>query len=317
MFLNNIIMTSLLKLDPDEIKMLIIDPKRVEFNIYNGIPHLLTPIITDINKAIVALQKILADMNDRLEMFNVVGVRNIEAYNECIDKKIKNDPNCGLKKMSIILVIIDELADLVVNGGNQVKELLLTIIQHCNLTGIHFIISTQRPSIDIISNDIKINFPNRISFDVSSSIDSKVILDTVGAENLFGNGDMMCHAVGYDELLRLQAPYVSDNEIARVVNFVKNNNKNITYDKNFDDKKTMDLLNTNVKEKQRDVLYEEVLNYAIRMGQISATLIQRKYSIGYNRAARIMDMFEERGIVGPAKGSKPRDVLVKYEEDYK
>ena len=314
MFLNNIIITMLLKLNPDELKMVIIDPKRVEFNMYNGIPHLLTPVITDTNKAITALQKLSITMNDRFETFKMVGVKNIEAYNEYIDKILKNEPECGLKKMPIILVIIDELADLIVNGGNQVKELLSSIIQHCNSAGIHFVISTQRPSIDIICNDIKINFPNRISFDVSSSIDSKVILDTVGSENLFGNGDMMCRIVEHDELLRLQAPFISDNEITKIVDFVKEKNKKVVYEKTFSTD-SISKSKTNEKEEQKDVLYDEILNYAIRMGQISTSIIQRKYAIGYNRATRIMDLFEERGIVGPAKGSKPRDVLVKYEKD--
>ena len=312
LFLHNVIITTLLKTTPEEIKMVIIDPKRIEFNNYNNLPHLLTPVVTDSKKSYDVLEKLVVMMNKRYETFKHIRVKNIQSYNEYIDKELKENPNCGLKRMPLVLIIIDSYIDLVAFNGKNITEAISIIAQKGNLVGIHLIISVSRPSTDVMQGDIKINMPNRISFDLSSSLDSKTILDSVGAENLLGNGDMLCKVVDKDDLLRLQAPYISDEEIIKVVNYIKEKNVNFKDNIIFDDVvKTKKEESSDDKE---DVLYDEILNYAIRMGQISASIIQRKYGIGYNRAAHIMDMFEKRGIVGPANGSKPRDVLVKYED---
>ena len=321
--INNIILSIIMRTTPDEVKMVLVDPKKVEFNVYDGIPHLLTPVVTDPKKASAALQKIVVMMDDRYETFKNSGTKNIQTYNEYVEKELKKNPECGLKHMPFILVIIDELADLMLVAAKEVEESIMRITQLARAAGIHLIVATQRPSTDIITGVVKSNIPTRVSFAVSSSIDSRTILDMTGAEKLLGKGDMLYKPMDDNAPTRIQGSFVSDDEIARVVNFIKERSHGPRYSDDFD------RINSPAsseeggsssgggysEEDKKDVLYDEILNYAIRMGQISASLIQRKYSIGYNRAARIMDLFEERGIVGPAKGSKPRDVLVKYGDD--
>ena len=317
--INNIIVSIIMRATPDEVKMVLVDPKKVEFNVYEGIPHLLTPVVTDPKKASAALQKIVVEMDDRYETFKNSGTKNIQTYNDYIEKELKKNPDCGLKKMPFILVIIDELADLMLVAAKEVEESIMRITQLARAAGIHLIVATQRPSTDIITGVVKSNIPTRISFAVSSSIDSRTILDMTGAEKLLGKGDMLYKPMDENTPTRVQGSFVSDDEIARVVDFVKKRCHPPKYSDKFTNLDAnqssggSDMSSGNSGE-QKDVLYDEILNYAIRMGQISASLIQRKYSIGYNRAARIMDQFEEKGIVGPAKGSKPRDVLVKLEE---
>ncbi len=315
--INNIILSILMRSTPDEVKMVLVDPKKVEFNVYDGIPHLLAPVVTDPKKASAALQKIVAMMDDRYETFKNSGTKNIQTYNEYIEKKLKKDPNCGEKKMPFILVIIDELADLMLVAAKEVEESIMRITQLARAAGIHLIVATQRPSTDVITGVVKSNIPTRVAFTVSSSIDSRTILDMVGAEKLLGKGDMLYKPMDNNNPTRIQGSFVSDGEIARVVEFVKSRSHGPKYSDTFENLTPSGSGGSGMNSSEsgeKDVLYDEILNYAIRMGQISASLIQRKYSIGYNRAARIMDMFEERGIVGPAKGSKPRDVLVKLEE---
>ena len=305
--INNIILSIIMRTTPDEVKMVLVDPKKVEFNVYDGIPHLLTPVVTDPKKASAALQKIVVMMDDRYETFKNSGTKNIATYNEYVDKELKKNPDCGLKHMPFILVIIDELADLMLVAAKEVEESIMRITQLARAAGIHLIVATQRPSTDIITGVVKSNIPTRVSFAVSSSIDSRTILDMTGAEK-------------YDNApTRVQGSFVSDNEIGRVVDFIKERSHGPRYSDDFEkinspssSDESSSSGGGSSEDSSKDVLYDEILNYAIRMGQISASLIQRKYSIGYNRAARIMDLFEERGIVGPAKGSKPRDVLVKY-----
>lgn len=317
--INNIILSILMRTTPDEVKMVLVDPKKVEFNVYDGIPHLLTPVVTDPKKASAALQKIVVMMDDRYETFKNSGTKNIATYNEYVDKELKKNPNAPIKHMPFILVVIDELADLMLVAAKEVEESVMRITQLARAAGIHLIVATQRPSTDVITGVVKSNIPTRVSFAVSSSIDSRTILDMTGAEKLLGKGDMLYKPMDDNNPTRIQGSYVSDGEIARVVDFVKQRSHGPRYSDDFE-KMTPSSSSSGASssggsdEGAKDVLYDEILNYAIRMGQISASLIQRKYSIGYNRAARIMDMFEERGIVGPAKGSKPRDVLVKYEE---
>ena len=318
--INNIILAVLMRATPDEVKMVLVDPKKVEFNVYEGIPHLLTPVVTDPKKASTALQKIVVEMDDRYETFKNSGTKNIQTYNDYVEKELKKNPNCGLTKMPFILVVIDELADLMLVAAKEVEESIMRITQLARAAGIHLIVATQRPSTDIITGVVKSNIPTRISFAVSSSIDSRTILDMVGAEKLLGKGDMLYKPMDDNTPTRIQGSFVSDDEIERVVNFVKENCNPPKYNEKFTNLDSASSSEENYSGDAsgngggvKDVLYDEILNYAIRMGQISASLIQRKYSIGYNRAARIMDQFEEQGIVGPAKGSKPRDVLVKLE----
>ncbi len=318
--INNIILSIIMRTTPDEVKMVLVDPKKVEFNVYDGIPHLLTPVVTDPKKASAALQKIVVMMDDRYDTFKNSGTKNIQTYNEYVEKELKKNPNCGLRKMPFILVIIDELADLMLVAAKEVEESIMRITQLARAAGIHLIVATQRPSTDIITGVVKSNIPTRVSFAVSSSIDSRTILDMTGAEKLLGKGDMLYKPMDDNAPTRIQGSFVSDGEIARVVDFIKERSHGPRYSDDFErinssssseGESSKGMVS---EEEKKDVLYDEILNYAIRMGQISASLIQRKYSIGYNRAARIMDLFEERGIVGPAKGSKPRDVLVKYDD---
>jgi len=314
--INNIILSILMRTTPDEVKMVLVDPKKVEFNVYDGIPHLITPVVTDPKKASAALQKIVVMMDDRFETFKNSGTKNIATYNEYVEKELKKKPDCGLKKMPFVLVIIDELADLMLVAAKEVEESIMRITQLARAAGIHLIVATQRPSTDVITGVVKSNIPTRISFAVSSSIDSRTILDMTGAEKLLGKGDMLYKPMDDNAPTRIQGSFVSDGEIARVVDFVKERTHGPRYSDEFNNLNSSSSSSgghsSSGDDAGKDVLYDEVLDYAIRMGQISASLIQRKYSIGYNRAARIMDMFEERGLVGPAKGSKPRDVLATY-----
>ena len=317
--INNIIMSIIMRTTPDEVKMVLVDPKKVEFSVYDGIPHLLMPVVTDPKKANVALQKIVVEMDERYDIFKNSGTKNIISYNEEIEKELKKNPDCGKTKMPYILVIIDELADLMLVAAKEVEESIMRITQLARAAGIHLIVATQRPSTNVVTGVIKANIPTRVSFAVSSSIDSRTILDMTGAEKLLGRGDMLYKPQDENTPTRVQGSFVSDGEIKRVVDACKKNSSGPRYSDKFENLEKNNSgggssLGGGDKGEQRDILYDEVLNYAIRMGQISASLIQRKYSIGYNRAARIMDMFEEQGLVGPAKGSKPRDVLVKLEE---
>ena len=318
--INNIILSVIMRSTPDEVKMVLIDPKKVEFNAYEGIPHLLMPVVTDPKKASAALQKIVVEMDDRYETFKNSGTKNISTYNEYIEKQLKKNSNCGLKKMPFILVIIDELADLMLVAAKEVEDSIMRITQLARAAGIHLIVATQRPSTDVITGVVKSNIPTRISFAVSSSIDSRTILDMTGAEKLLGKGDMLYKPMDDNTPTRVQGSFVSDDEIQRVVDFVKSKSHPPRYSEKFtnlevnNSSSSFGGASSNANSENKDVLYNEILDYAVRMGQISASLIQRKYSIGYNRAARIIDQFEEEGIVGPAKGSKPRDVLIKLEE---
>lgn len=309
---NNIIVSILMRSTPEEVKMVLVDPKKVEFNVYEGIPHLLTPVVTDPKKASAALQTIVDMMDSRYETFKNNQTKNIITYNEYIEKRLKKEPNCGLRKMPYILVVIDELADLMLVAAKEVEESIMRITQLARAAGIHLIVATQRPSADIITGLIKSNIPTRISFAVSSSIDSRTILDMTGAEKLLGKGDMLYKPMDNNTPTRIQGSFVSDEEIFRVVNFIKDKSNPPKYDEKFskEDKGDTGSAGVGTEPKEKDVLYNEILEYAITKGVISASLIQRRFSIGYNRAARIIDIFEEQGIVGPAKGSKPRDVLI-------
>lgn len=316
--INNIITTILLRTRPDEVKLVLVDPKKVELNIYDAVPHLMTPVVTEPKKAAVALQKIVCEMDHRYDIFNESLTKNLETYNEYVEKWNKKNPGDKKQKLPYILVIIDELADLMLVAAKEVEDSILRITQLARAAGIHLIVATQRPSTDVITGLIKSNIPTRLSFAVSSSIDSRTILDATGAEKLLGKGDMLFWPMGAIAPTRIQGSMLTDEEIKRVVEAAKRNTKPM-YDErmiNLDKHESSCGSSYDGEESsgETDVLYDEILEFAIKLGKISASLIQRKYHLGYNRAARIVDIMEERGVVGPAQGSKPRDVLIKLED---
>ena len=309
--INNFIVSILMRTRPDEVKMILVDPKKVELSVYDGVPHLLRPVVTDPKKASVALQKVVQIMDERYDMFEQTGTKSIGTYNEYVEKQISKGKE--MEKMPYLVVIIDELADLMMVCSKEVEESITRITQLARAAGIHLIVATQRPSTDVITGLIKANIPSRLSFAVSSSIDSRTILDMTGAEKLLGKGDMLFLPMGENIPIRIQGSYVSDEEIKRVVDFVKRGKKPV-YDEKLTDLETPSKVNEEFSGEE-DPLYNEIVEFAIKTGRISASLIQRKYRLGYNRAARIVDLLEERGIIGPQNGSKPREVLVKLKNE--
>lgn len=318
--INCILASILMRTKPDEVKLLLVDPKKVELSMYNGVPHLLAPVVTDPKKASVALAKIVSEMERRYDIFEEKGVKNIGTYNEYIEKKNANLPDGEkIKKMPYIVVIVDELADLMLVASKEVEDSIMRITQMARAAGIHLIIATQRPSTDVITGVIKANIPSRISFAVSSGIDSRTILDMTGAEKLLGRGDMLFLPSGENTPIRIQGAWITEEEIHRIVDYVVNQQK-AQYDE-----KMLNLnapvetgsvdANTDIKEEYDDPLYDEIVEFVITTGKASASLLQRRFKLGYNRAARVIDLLEERGIIGPMNGSKPREVLVKLESD--
>lgn len=319
--INCIIASLLMRTKPSEVKLVLVDPKKVELSMYNCIPHLLIPVVTDPRKANDALKRIVREMEGRYDTFSEHGVKNIATYNEWVDKQnVGKSEEEQLNHMAYIVVIIDELADLMMVASKEVEDSIMRITQMARAAGIHLIVATQRPSTDVITGVVKANIPSRISFAVSSSIDSRTILDSVGAEKLLGKGDMLFLPMGENSPVRVQGAYVSDEDLQKICDWTISQQK-AQYDERFmnlgestesgglsvDDVK-------NAPEEYEDPLYNEIVEYVITAGQASASKLQRKYSLGYNRAARIMDLMEERGIVGPANGSKPREVLVKLDD---
>ena len=310
--INCIIASILMRSRPEEVKLVLVDPKKVEFSMYNGVPHLLCPVVTNPKKASVALQNIVSEMERRYELFEHTKCKKISQYNEFCER------NPEYKKLPYIVVIIDELADLMLVAAKEVEDSIMRITQMARAAGIHLIVATQRPSTDIITGVVKANIPTRISFAVSSSIDSRTILDMVGAEKLLGKGDMLFLPMGENQPTRIQGAFVSEEELQKIVDFTISQQKAC-----YDESITMDNSSSGgednyndgyvSEEEYDDPLYNEIVDFAIRSGKISASLIQRKYRLGYNRAARIVDLLEERGIIGPQNGSKPREVLVKLE----
>jgi len=306
--INAFISTILLRTSPDEVKLLLIDPKKVEFVAYQKIPHLICPVISDATEAAKVLRVIVNMMENRYEVFSKVGVRNITTYNELLVKQ----PQEHLEFMPWIVVIIDELADLMIVAGKEVESSIQRITQLARAAGIHLIVATQRPSTDVITGIIKANIPSRIAFAVSSGIDSRTILDHVGAERLLGYGDMLFFPVGEPSSIRIQGVYVSDEEVRRLADATSIQRK-----PNFDDA----FLHLNDPEEEtgfknltEDPLYEEVKQFVLDTRRASTSTIQRHFGLGYNRAARIMDMLEQKGIIGPQQGSKPRDIYGKNNE---
>ena len=310
--INSFLATILMKYRPDEVKLLLVDPKKVELSNYNGVPHLLCPVVTDPKKASVALQKIVSEMEKRYDLFSEKGVKNIGTYNEWVDKENQKS-EVPIKKMPYIVVIIDELADLMLVASKEVEDSIMRITQMARAAGIHLIVATQRPSTDVITGVVKANIPSRISFAVATGIDSRTILDQTGAEKLLGKGDMLFLPMGENDPIRIQGTYISDDEIRRVIEYVSKEQAAV-YDNSITQMEDTHLAGANSeKEEYEDPLYNEIVDFAIKTGKVSASLLQRRFRLGYNRAARIVDLLEERGIIGPPNGSKPREVLVKPE----
>lgn len=311
--INSIIVTLLLRSRPDEVKMVLVDPKKVEMSMYNGVPHLLMPVVTDPKKASIALMKMVSEMERRYNLFEESRTKNITDYNKYVETRTKN-MNGRMEKLPYIVIIIDELADLMLVAAKEVEDSILRITQMARAAGIHLIVATQRPSTDVITGIVKANIPSRISFAVSSSIDSRTILDMTGAEKLLGKGDMLFLPMGENVPVRIQGAYVSDEEINKVIDYTVSQQK-AQYDEKFNTDATATTMHKDDSEDDEydDPLYKDIVEFVVKTGKASASLLQRKYKLGYNRAARIMDLLEERGIVGPQNGSKPREVLVKLE----
>ena len=319
--INGIISSILMRAKPDEVKLVMVDPKKVELSVYNGIPHLLCPVVTDPKKASVALAKIVTEMENRYELFSETKTKNIETYNNYVEQKNKTLPKEErIKKMPYIVVIVDELADLMLVASKDVEASIMRITQMARAAGIHLIIATQRPSADVITGVIKANIPSRISFAVSSNIDSRTILDMGGAEKLLGKGDMLFLPMGESIPERVQGAFISDDEIKRLIDYSVKMQKAefdpafTNLDSNSDSSSSVSSSSKNTDDTD-DPLYNEIVDFVVKSGKASASLLQRRFKLGYNRAARIIDLLEERGIIGPQNGSKPREVLVKLEEN--
>lgn len=312
---NSVITSILMRSKPDEVKLVMVDPKKVELSMYNGVPHLLSPVVNDPKKASIVLKKIVEEMEHRYDLLSETGTKNIEGYNRKMQSKIDaGDSSC--KKLPYIVVLIDELADLMLVAAKEVEDSIMRITQMARAAGIHLIVATQRPSTDVITGVVKANIPSRIAFTVSSSIDSRTILDMTGAEKLIGKGDMLFLPMGEGTPTRIQGSFVSEEEVQRVVDYAIKQQK-AKYDETFTNLTDKPQGSASYDEKDDqydDPLYNEIVDFVIKSGKTSASLLQRKYRLGYNRAARMIDLLEERGIVGPPNGSKPREVLVKYEE---
>lgn len=318
---NTLIMSILYKAHPDEVKMILVDPKQVELKVYNGIPHLLTPVVTDPKKAAGALNWAVAEMTKRYQMFSECNVRNIQGYNA----KVKEAADSGkveeekLTKMPQIVIIVDELADLMMVAKAEVEEAIVRLAQLARAAGIHLVIATQRPSVDVVTGLIKANVPSRIALSVSSGVDSRTIIDSVGAEKLLGNGDMLFYPTTYPKPLRVQGAYISDDEVMNVVEFLKAQNGETTYSEEITNQitssssETVTAINGSSGD-GRDEYFVQAGKFIIDKDKASIGMLQRMFKIGFNRAARIMDQLFEAGVVGPEEGTKPRKVLMSEEQ---
>ncbi len=314
--INSMLISILMRTKPEEVKLVLVDPKKVELSMYNGVPHLKTPVVTDPKKANIVLKKIVSEMENRYDLFEQSGTKNIAGYNAYVDKKNKTkDEYSQINKLPYIVVIIDELADLMLVAAKEVEESIMRITQMARAAGIHLIVATQRPSTDVITGVVKANIPSRISFAVSSSIDSRTILDMTGAEKLLGKGDMLFLPQGENTPIRVQGTFISDEEIKAVVDYTISQQK-ARYDESLtiesEDLKGATTMTEN--DATEEPLYNEIVEFVVTQGKASASLLQRRFRLGYNRAARAIDLLEERGIIGPSNGSKPREVLIKLEK---
>lgn len=308
----NVIITSiLLKAKPHQVKMLMIDPKKVELSVYNGIPHLLSPVVSEPKKAARALGKVVAEMERRYELFAKFGVRNLDGYNKMVKQQNDDHPDEVQANLPLILVIVDELADLMMTVSHDVEDAIVRIAQMGRAAGIHMILATQRPSVDVITGLIKANVPSRIAFAVSSGVDSRTIIDTNGAEKLLGRGDMLFEPIDQNKPVRIQGAFISDHDVESVVDFIKNE-RAAEYDDNM--VVTDNEIEQEEQAEEEDELFPEALDLVVDQQKASTSLIQRRFRIGYNRAARIIDDMEQRGFIGPANGSKPREVYKQKSE---
>jgi len=308
--INTMIVSLLFKVSPDMVRFVMVDPKRIELSTYQDIPHLLHPVVTDPKEAYRALHWAVEEMERRYMLLSDRGVRNIETYNKKIAKKPKNeqeDTSRGTDKpLPYIILIIDELADLMMVSSKEVEEAITRLAQMARAAGIHLIIATQRPSVDVLTGIIKANFPTRISFQVSSKVDSRTILDTIGAEHLLGDGDMLFMPPGVGRITRIHGPYLSEEEIKGVTDFVRSQRKP-DYDPNITSEITRDE-KSEIEEIERDEKYDQAVEVVRKTGQASISMLQRKLRVGYNRAARMIELMEIEGIVGPSDGVRARDV---------
>lgn len=303
--INTLLISLLYKYSPDDVKLLLVDPKMVELNVYNGIPHLLIPVVTQPKKAAGALHWAVTEMTRRYELFADNNVRNVEGYNELFNRKKVS------AKLPWIVIVIDELADLMMVCPGEVEEYIGRLAQMARAAGMHLVIATQRPSVDVITGVIKANIPSRISFAVSSQVDSRTILDSSGAEKLLGKGDMLFLPVGASKPLRIQGAFISEEEVEKIVKHIKVKEENIKYEENIINQINQKADGNNPDE---DELLEEAIGVVIEAGQASTSYLQRKFRIGYNRAARIIDQLEERGVISGKNGSKPRQVLIEAKD---
>lgn len=313
--INTLIMSILYKASPEEVKLIMVDPKMVELSIYNGIPHLLIPVVTDPKKASGALNWAVAEMTNRYKKFTETGVRNIEGYNKKVKELQKSgeiDPET-IKKMPQIVIIIDELADLMMVAPGEVEDAIVRLSQLARAAGIHLVIATQRPSVNVITGLIKANVPSRIAFSVSSGVDSRTIIDMNGAEKLLGKGDMLFYPAGYSKPVRIQGAFISDSEISDVVEFLKENEDVAVYDTEVTEK-IESKLNSAAISQEKDEYFEAAARFVIEKDKASIGMIQRMFKVGFNRAARIVDQLADAGIVGPEEGTKPRKVLMSSEQ---
>jgi S-DNA-T family DNA segregation ATPase FtsK/SpoIIIE len=302
--INGIITSILYKAKPNEVKFLMIDPKMVELNVYNGIPHLLAPVVTDPRRASLALKKVVVEMEKRYELFSKSGTRNIEGYNALLNENGTEAP------LPYYVIIVDELADLMMVAAGDVEDSITRLAQMARAAGIHLIIATQRPSVDVITGVIKANIPSRIAFGVSSQVDSRTILDMVGAEKLLGRGDMLYLPVGASKPIRVQGAFLSDQEVEAVVNFVR------TQEQANYQEEMVPMVEDQPEQQQEfeDELYDQAVQIVVEAKQASVSLLQRRMRVGYTRAARLIDSMEAKGIVGPYEGSKPREVLMSIDQ---
>ena len=318
--INTLIMSILYKADPKDVKMIMIDPKVVELSVYNGIPHLLRDVVTDPKEAAAALNWAVKEMMDRYNLFKELGVRNIKGYNDKL-LKMDEDERGTYEKMPYMVVIVDEFADLMMVASKEVEHAIQRLAQLARAAGIHLVLATQRPSVKVITGNIKANIPSRVAFAVSSAVDSRTILDIGGAENLLGNGDMLFMPSGAPSPERVQGAFVSDDEVSAVVGYIKEHNGTATESIDFsavmaeqeaeaDDNKTP----AKKAKPEQDEYFEEAARFVIDSGRAAAGGLQRQFSIGFNRAGRIIDQLHKAGVVGPAEGTKPRKVLMTIEE---
>ena len=320
--INTIIMSILYHASPEEVKMIMVDPKMVELSVYNGIPHLLIPVVTDAKKAAGALHWAVKEMTDRYELMAQAGVRNIEGFNEKVASNTLPDevPEEKRSRMSQLVIILDEVADLMMVAAADVEDSIVRLAQLARAAGIHLIIATQKPTVNVITGLIKANVPSRIAFSVSSSNDSRVILDMNGAEDLLGNGDMLYAPQNLSKPIRVQGAFVSDDEVSAVVDFLKNNNDSADYSSEIENQiansesQSGSVSISGEPDNSRDQLFVEAGRLIIENQKGSIGYLQRNFRIGFNRAARIMDQLAEAGVVGPEMGTKPREIRMSISE---